>query len=769
MPVDLQTDTCPEQPPSVNKTGSIQLYGAAIFLGAFLLFAVQLILGKYLLPWFGGTPAMWTTCMFFFQMLLLAGYAYSHALAGYFQPRRQSALHIVILGASVLLLIALIFSWHAPLIPDSSWKPRSSEHPIAYLILLLTISAGLPYLVLSTTGPLLQSWFTAAHAGRSPYRLYALSNLGSLLALLSYPVLIEPWLTLKIQAWAWTCAFIVYALLAGTCAFRVRETNRRVELRLDAPDAGPGLIDRLLWLALPAAASVMFLATTNQICQDVAVVPFLWVLPLSLYLLTFVVCFDAGKWYSRRVFHPLFGLSLLLVCFVMNGGLPRHTFAQIASYSFVLFIVCMVCHGELARSKPAPQYLTSFYLMISAGGAVGGIFVALIAPRIFRGYWELQSGLWLAMLLLFFTLMRDRQSWLYCSRAGLPAIAIFAAAMPGVASLGAYGLHDLSGLVPVAAVLIGAWLIARQSASGFDHARARAVPFFCAAALIVFCAVLLGGIYGTSSGAVDISRNFYGVLTVRELNAGSSENRAFTLMHGRVAHGYQFRSDTRSKQPTGYYGVTSGVGRALTSMSQRPDPVKIGLVGLGIGTLAAYARAQDQFRIYEINPEVVRFARDREFFTYLANCPAAVQTVVGDARISLERELQEEQKQNFDLLAIDAFTGDAIPIHLLTREAFQSYLAHMRPDGIIAIHITNTSLDLRPVLLNVARQFHLSYLVIHDSGDQMLTLYSDWVLMAREPHALEALRPFEQKHQLAVGSIPMWTDDFSNLLHVIKR
>jgi hypothetical protein len=773
MSLELQTETRVRNDMPAPPHGSTTLFGAAILLGAFLLFAVQLILGKFFLPWFGGTPAMWTTCMFFFQMLLLAGYAYSHTVVSRLNPQHQARLQILILIVSLLLLIGLATAWHVPLTPSASWKPQSIDHPAFSLVILLLISAGLPYFVLSTTGPLLQSWFTASFPGRSPYRLYALSNFGSLLALLSYPVLIEPWLTLKAQAWTWAFCFLAYAAittkLAVSAVYQPLPNHTEIGTGEDSPSSTPNLGIRILWLSLAAAASISFLATTNQICQDVAVVPFLWVLPLSLYLLSFVICFDAGKWYKRQVFHPLFAASIFAVCVVINGGLPSKTLLQIAIYSLALFATCMICHGELALSKPSARHLTSFYLMIALGGAVGGTFVALIAPRLFHGYWELQFGIWLSTLLFFCALARDRASWPFTARFGLPVIAALAAGLPGFASMGAHGLKDLPGLIPLITVLIGAWLLARNARPGFDPARARAVPYFCAVALIVLGAVLLAGIFGAISGAAALSRNFYGVLTVRELNPDYPDAHAFTLMHGRVAHGYQFRAAPRSKEATGYYAVNSGVGRSLTALSALPHPLNIGLVGLGIGTLAAYARPQDQLRIYEINPEVVRLANDPQFFTYLRNCPATVHTMLGDARLSLDRELQQQPPQNFDLLAIDAFTGDAIPVHLLTQEAFQIYLAHMRTDGIIAVHITNTTLDLRPVLLNVARQFNLSSLLVHDAGDGMVALYSDWVLLARNPQTLQPLRPFETLQQPPLRPFHTWTDNYSNLLQVIRR
>ncbi len=372
--------------------------------------------------------------MLFFQTLLLGGYAYAYALARRFSPRTQGYLHAALLFTSLVVLACLAALRGTPITPSVTWRPQGSDHPVWSLTVLLAMSAGLPYFVLSSTGPLLQSWFTRTHPGRTPYRLYSLSNLGSLLGLLTYPFLVEPWFSLRNQARIWTVFFFVFAAVCGYCALRMRKTSaspKTTALRvakqepadLDPAQTKPAPGTHLLWLSLAACASVMFLATTNQICQDVAVVPFLWVLPLSLYLLSFIICFDEPRWYSRAVFHPAFAVAIFLACLLLLGWGIRSIFLQIAAHSFVLFACCMVCHGELARSKPDSRHLTSFYLMVALGGALGGVLVALVFPHVFRGFWEYQLGLWLCALLLFMVLALDKSSWLHCSRWGLPAIA----------------------------------------------------------------------------------------------------------------------------------------------------------------------------------------------------------------------------------------------------------------------------------------------------------------------------------------------------------
>src|SRR5260370_10857907 len=384
-------------------------YYSAIFLSAFLLFEVQLLLGKYFLPWFGGTPAVWTTCMFFFQTLLVAGYLYAHLVAVRLTPKSQAKLHLTVLLIALVSVVLSAIAWHCPLMPGSNWRPEGPAHPVWNIVFLLAISAGVPYLLLSTTGPLLQSWFANAYPEFPPYRLYALSNLGSFAALLTYPFLVEPWLKLRMQAWLWSVGFAVYVLCCGYCARRFSSSQVTASvtnaLRNDRSQqnmpSSPPIGKRLLWFSLAGCGALLFLATTNQICQNIAVVPLLWILPLSLYLLSLVICFDKGKWYSRAIFHPALALVLVLAIFLLNGGALSRIVVQITCYSLILFVGCMVCHGELARSKPAPDYLTSFYLMIAVGGAVGGLFVALIGPHLFSFVWEYHLSLGLSALLTY--------------------------------------------------------------------------------------------------------------------------------------------------------------------------------------------------------------------------------------------------------------------------------------------------------------------------------------------------------------------------------
>jgi len=759
---------------------ALPFYWLSIFLGAFLLFAVQLILGKYFLPWFGGTPALWTTCMFFFQAVLLAGYTYSHVLVNRFSERMQTVVHIVLIFASLLWLGVMALRWHGVLLPSNAWRPQGSDHPIWNVTLLLSVSAGLPYLVLSSTGPLLQSWFARTHATRSPYRLYALSNFASLLVLLTYPIAVEPWLSLGSQARIWSAAFLAYAIGCAYCAWQAANAQPLPEVAenpaiQDTP--GPSVSNHFLWMALAACSCVMFLATTNQLCQDVAVVPFLWVLPLSIYLLSFIICFDQPRWYSRGIFVPAFAIAIFLACFLLNGWAMNKILAQIGIYSFVLFACCMVCHGELARSKPGPQRLTSFYLMVALGGALGGAFAALLATKIFPAFWEYQLGLWGSVLFMLLALARDKSSWLYSSRFGLPVLAVLAALLPGCVAVVARH-QSASSLFAAIPVLIAAYVLMRWGEHNENDARHRAVPMFCVTVLAVLGALLFFSARGQVEGSPMASRNFYGVLTVRELNSQYPEWRAFSLHHGRIAHGFQFQAEDKRTLPTAYYGTAGGAGRTITALRKfrsspgDPKPLRIGVVGLGVGTLAAYGRRGDYIRFYEINPEVTRVANDPSFFTYLRDCQARLDVITGDARLSMESELQRNQPQQFDVLVIDAFTGDAIPLHLLTQEAFEVYLREIRQrDGVMVLHITNTHLDLRRVMLKIAEHRQLHYALLHSEGDGMITTYNDWVLLSRDQIAMNSIAtPAEQNTAAGQrGNMRLWTDEYSNLFSVLRR
>lgn len=691
------------------------IFGATIFLGAFLLFQVQPILGKYLLPWFGGTPAVWTTCLLFFQVLLLAGYAYGHALAGVRSARAQLAIHAALLAGSLILLGLLATRWHSPILPGAGWKPAPGGHPTWEIVRLLAVSIGLPFFLLATTAPLVQSWYARVEPGRSPYRLYALSNAGSLLALVSYPFAVEPALALGLQGRVWTWAFLAFALgcaASGALAARSHQAQPfGIDEIIAEYEPRPATGTMLLWAALAAAGSVMLLAVTNQICQEVAVVPFLWVLPLSLYLLSFILCFHDERWCGRGWLRALL-LAALLAPVLLFFGPFADIRLQIAVFCFALLAGCMVCHGELVRLKPAPRYLTSFYLMIAAGGAAGGVFVALVAPHIFSGYWEFHLGLWGCCLLPLIVLVRERHRMFY--RQGL-------------------------------------WL-------GFY--------------LYVFGLLLLGGelllhVAWYKHNTAEVERNFYGVVAVYSDYDAQAHAAVYALRHGRITHGLEYREGALAGQPTAYFAPQSGIGLLLASYP-RSAPLRVGVVGLGIGTLAAYGRGGDDFRFYEINPAVVRLAAASSYFHYLRESRARVEIVPGDGRLSLERE-QAAGAAPFDILVLDAFNSDAPPVHLLTQEAFALDLARLRPEGVLAVNISNRGLDLRPVVLAAAERFDLGAVWVYQAPGDRFHPGSSWMLLARDRARLAS--PELARAASPLGDVPrirMWTDDFSNLFRVLK-
>jgi len=744
-----------------------------VLVSAFLLFQIQLILAKYFLPWFGGTPALWTTCMFFFQSLLVVGYLYAHLLAEKVSLRRQGLVHLIVLATALVVSVTLCARWSSPLFPSSSWKPNGTEHPVAFLIMLLSLSAGASYFTLSTTGPLLQSWFRQTQSTVSPYRLYALSNLGSFVALLSYPLLVEPRFSLRMQGWTWLLLFAIFLLCCGYCALRLRrvpdtqpQASRPPELVTPAPNRWT----RVLWFALSACGSLLFLAITNQICQNIAVVPLLWVLPLSIYLLTLVICFEKERYYSRAVFHPAWIVAILLAVFLLSQGAVAHLAIQIAAYSLILFVGCMVCHGELVKSKPAGQYLTTFYLLTSIGGAAAGIFVVLLAPSLFTGFWEYEIGLWLAALLLFASVIRDRESWVYRTRFGPLLIALTAAALPLPAIFMLHGNIGINYAFLLLLVIAGVLVVARQAQPGYTKSKAQAAIFFGAFSMLLLAVLLILGLRLQTSAIVRV-RNFYGVLTVKAMNEGQSDWAAYGLTHGLISHGFQFRSPTKSHIATSYFGPESGVGRAILLLRQEhlnqksPARLHLGVIGLGVGTLAAYAQPNDQLRFYEINPGVIKIAKDPLYFTFLSDCRANTEIIVGDARLSMEREVSSGNSQQFNVLALDAFSGDAPPVHLLTIEAFRLYMDELAPDGILAVNITNTYVDLRPVVLAAAAKLSVNAVFVHDDGDGRTTLYNDWMLLSRRD-----VPPKIGPSSSMKGSLPrdLWTDNYSNLLRVLR-
>ncbi len=670
------------------------LYALTIFTSAFLLFLVQPIMAKQILPWFGGSAAVWATSLVFFQFLLLAGYAYSDWTTRKLAPRRQVIVHLVLLAASLALL---------PIIPDAGWKPAGNEEPVWRILGLLTITIGLPYFLLSTTGPLVQAWFARTFPAGTVYRLFALSNFGSLLGLIAYPFAVEPWITTLQQSRGWSAAYVLFAGLGiGSALYSVRGQPRAAGAAEAAtvPNDGPapGPADYAVWLLLPAMGSFMLLAVTNLMTNDVASVPFLWILPLTLYLLSFILCFEGRGWYNRLVFlGPLVVVvgAIAWVLHTENGLLDIKQ--AIPLYAAGLFVMCMFFHGELAGRKPAPRHLTRFYLMVSLGGALGGLAVGLLAPKIFNTYYEFGVGLVVTLL---------------------------------IAAFAARAIHAAVPLLVLAAA----------GYTGYH---------------VYYYVTLL------SKDTRVMTRNFYGALRVKDIGAQNDPNAVRRLMNGVIMHGEQYLSPERRNEPTTYYGETAGVARVIKALHS--PPIRVGVVGLGAGTLAAYGRPGDVYRFYEINPQVVEVAR-REF-TFLRDSAAKIETVPGDARLFMERE----PPQNYDLLVVDAFSSDAIPVHLITREAMAVYLRHVKPGGVVAFNVTNRFLRLAPVVKKIADEYGLRAALITDEAENNDLAKTDWVLVSRNTALLE--RPEIAEFTTEIEDIPgmrVWTDDFNNLFQILK-
>lgn len=683
------------------------VYAIAIFTSAFLLFQVQPLIGKYLLPWFGGTPAVWTLCLLFFQVLLLGGYAYAYLISRWLKPRSQIVCHLVLVGVALALL---------PVTPGDHWKPNGNGNPTLRIFEILLANVGVQYFILSATSPLIQHWFNISYPSSRVYRLYALSNTGSLLALLSFPVYFEPGFTRHGLAVIWSWAFVGYAV--ACCFFSVKVWCAGNQTRIPDRPQKPALANsnragtegakgftlrHLLWLLLPGCASMLLLATTNKMCQEVAVIPFLWILPLSLYLLSFIICFDNPRWYVRPLFITLLGVSWAAWLIFLSPTTPIKL--QLAVYSAGFFICCMVCHGELYRLKPEPGYLTFFYLMIAAGGALGSSVVAILAPLVFKDYLELQIGIIFSGVLLLL-------------------------------------------------ICVEQWRRIK---------RARSILMTAACLNIVVFSLLIWKEHD-SSKQVQKTRNFYGVLSLYDGSRKGSGDQLLFLQHGATVHGTQFSDPVRAKLATLYYGEKSGVGLAMHALEDRDR--NIGLIGLGAGTLAAYGKRGDHFYVYEINPEIIHLARSR--FSYLSNCPGKVEIEPGDARLSLE----SSSPRNFDLLVLDAFSGDAIPVHLLTREAFAVYSRHMKTNGIIAVHITNRSLNLEPVIVNVARNLNYNFAVIDQAppSDQWWIADNTWVLLTHDEEILKLppIRVAARPAQTDSLDLRLWTDDFASLFGILR-
>lgn len=680
-------------------------YACTVFTSAFLLFQVQPMIAKMILPWFGGSAAVWTTCMLFFQLVLLGGYLYTHWTVRALNPRRHAMVHIGLLALSLVVL---------PITPGASWKPASGDHPSASILLLLAACVGIPYFLLSTTSPLLQAWYARSGRGVLPYRLFALSNLGSLLALVTYPVLVEPMLSTRVQGAVWSIAYAGFVVLCSVTAWRTTAgklavEDAAVEEEEPAPPK-PAFGSYVIWIVLAAIPSSLLLSVTSHLTGDVAAIPFLWIIPLTLYLLSFILCFDTQGWYQRWLFLGLFPASLLWMAYGLDKGTEDMSVRLLVSaFSAAFFVVCMVCHGELVRLKPHPRYLTGFYLMLSVGGAAGGLFVGLVAPSLFISHFEFPIAIMACALLLVWLVVQDPESSYYDQWNSLGALAVMSCTL-------------------------------------------------------VLCFFLGRTVRKNIHDYKIVTRNFYGVLRVREVgNIGEWEGYR-TLLNGSINHGEEWTHPNRRLDPVSYYCPQSGVGRAIRK--RKPgSPQRIAVFGLGAGSVAGYGRPGDLVRFYEINPLVAELSKS-EFF-YTSETKAQVEIAMGDARLSLERQ----EPQNYDILAVDCFSGDSIPVHLLTVEAVQLYFKHMKPDGVVAVHVSNRFLQLAPVVGRIARELGKASLHVETDEDNEATncFGTTWVLLANSAEVFKQDSFQGAGHEVEVSkTAPLWTDNYSSLFRILR-
>jgi len=683
-------ETKSELPPGVSSPSF--LYAATAFLWAFLLFWVEPLIAKMILPWFGGSASVWTTCMVFFQSSLLLGYLYAHVLVKYFSPLRQAFLHI-----GLLILCFLIL----PVAPNPSWRPPPGMDPTWRILGLLTTTVGLPFVLLSATSPLTQVWFARRWAKREPYFLFAISNLASLLALLSFPFLIEPNLPLSGQAMLWSALFFAYALI---CGLLIGTNCVGTAQPLPIGTKGNTAVDpfslrkSLLLLVLSTCGSMLSLSITNHLSMNVAPIPLLWILPLAVYLITFMITFNRPSLYPRKIVT----CSLPFVLAGLAWGAYHPDFAgryQIVIISFCagLFICCLFCHGEISRQKPLGGNLTFFYIMISLGGGLGAFLIGIISPRVFSGVYELPLSLILLALAALW--VKWENGW----------------------------------------VVRSVWVVAAIA------------TFF----------VFAQNIHSDRATSQIRTRNFYSTLrVVTEQIGDDKQSRCRFLFNGSICHGAQFLDPAREMTPTMYFSRKSGVGLVMDYFSKRSKYV--GLIGLGAGTLAAYGRPGDRFRYYEINPQVVQIAVD--YFSFLRLSPALVNLAMGDARFSLE----SENPQGFDILVVDAFSGDSIPVHLLTKQSFALYSRHIKPDGVVAFHTTNRYVNLAPVVQLLAKEAGYSAIAIFNNPDkENVVEFSQWILVTRNQGLLSD--PAINRNRGSIPGIPdlrIWTDDYSNLTKV---
>jgi hypothetical protein len=712
------------------------LFAAAMFANALLLFLVQPMFAKLLLPRFGGSPAVWTTCMLFFQSALLAGYAYSHSVVKLRKSWQQAAVHLAVMALPLLTLPIAV-----------SATMSAAGNPIASVLWLSTVAVGAPFFALATSAPLLQRWFAATHRRTSvdPYFLYAASNIGSFASLILYPTVIEPALALSTQTRVWSVGYAMAVALTLVCAVVMW---RRTPGTFSEPAASSGedadivtWSRRARWIALAFVPSSLMLAVTAYISTDIAAVPLLWVVPLAIYLITFVVTFSSYAPRVVSVCNRYFPLVLLYLTWLLTSEARLQLAPMTAMHLVAFFYLAVLCHGYLSGDRPSTTHLTDFYLSLAVGGALGGVFNSLLAPLIFTSVLEYPIALACGIFLLTFRpdtpALRSTPRW-WLQPVLVAVLTVVALKWPGTG-------------IPIALLTWGLLMAAVLVCFSVSRQRRR----------LGVCVLLMLGLYVVlgGRGSIDVayaSRTFFGSYRV----VSDPEHRSFTLFHGTTIHG---RQDIGSREPLTYYHRGSPIAQVFAT---RAGTVKsVGAVGLGTGTLAAYVEPGQQWTFYEIDPEVERIARDPRYFTHLDRCGASCRVVIGDARLSLQ-----QRTDTHDLIVLDAFSSDSIPIHLLTREAVQIYLSRLKPNGVLAIHVSNNHLDLLPVVAGAMRELKLAgRFQFQGSSDLITGKYgSQWTALARSEAALGALATDGSWKHLPASDERAWTDDFSNIWRVIR-
>lgn len=745
-----------QQGESKREIAHILLFASTLFCSAALMFVLQPMFGKVLLPLLGGAPSVWNTCMVFFQTVLFLGYLYAHWISSRLTLPKQLLLH-----GSVLLVSALSL----PVALSSQLLSLEETGPTLWLLTALTASIGLPFFVLSTTAPLLQKWFSKlGHASSDdPYYLYVASNVGSLISLLGYPFLLEPRIGLTEQQTVWSFGFAV--LCAGICScmaalwLKRRVPSMQLANTSVKTSKAPTLNIQFRWLALALVPSSLLLALTNYISTDIAAVPLLWVIPLALYLLSFIIVFSKYGAVVHKALSALFPWVIVpfLAYYFSNQKIAEYSI-EVALHFLVFFLTVMVCHGELAKTRPNSEHLTQYYLIMSFGGMLGGMVNTFVAPQVFDNVYEyplmMIAGLWL---------MLPKKFQLTSARTYPVTIGIVASSVV----CGAFGyLYYIDRLSHN--VLIG--LLFAASLAYLSFWQKTLLSSALALVVIVSCAIPIESQH--ANALIHQSRNFYGVLSIRQHSADDIAQQNATLhvlRNGTTEHGSQLRTAESRCMPTGYYSQKGPLGQLFNAYDADNAQWNIGIIGLGAGEIAAYAKPSQQWSFYELNPTVVDIAENPDYFSFLQDCVGDYRVQVGDARLMLEKEKQ----QQYDLLIVDAFSSDSIPTHLMTKEAIELFLTNMKPGGLLAFHISNRHLALKKVLSVQAKELGLANAIQEFRPKTKIpyTHASDWVMMAKEGSRLQPLLQSQTGHWTALSDYPEikgWTDDYSSIISLWK-